>query len=120
MFRAPSKAGLPPFEMMLADVPANVRQVAQHLGLSVATVQRYARTGNAPRPVMLAMFWETKWGRDWADCEAVNFGRVHYARAWGLEREVAALRAQVLELEQVIQAGQLDPAANARFFRVGR
>ena len=68
---------------------------------------------------MLAMFWETKWGRDWADCEAVNFGRVHYARAWGLERENAALRAQVLELEKIIESRRLDPAANARFFRLG-
>lgn len=104
--------------MMLADVPGSVKQVARHLGLCTATVQRYARTGNAPRSVMLALFWETQWGRSWADCEAVNFGRVHYARAWGLERENAALRGQVLELEQVIQSGRLDPAANGRFFRL--
>lgn len=118
MFRAPSQAGLPPFAVMLADIPATVRQVSRHLGLCPATVQRYARTGNAPRSVMLAMFWETQWGRNWADCEAVNFGRVHYARAWGLERENARLRALVLELEGVIQSSRLDTAANGRVFRL--
>lgn len=118
MFRGPTQAGLPPFELMLSDLPANVGQVSRHLGLTPRTVKQYAKKGNAPRAVMLAMFWETQWGRSCADCEAANFGQVHYARAWGLERENARLRALVLELGGVIQSRRLDPAANGRVFRL--
>ena len=87
MFRAPSHAKLPNVATLLADIPYTSRQVARHLGLSEATIRRYQRLGQAPRPVMLALFWETRWGRSAADCEAANWGAVHYRRAMPGTRE---------------------------------
>lgn len=84
MFRAPSHAGLPHFSLMLSDLPATVAQVAKHLDLAPSTLARYRATGQAPRAVMLAMFWETRWGRSAADCEAANWGAIYYQKAAGL------------------------------------
>lgn len=115
MFRAPSQAGLPSLATMLADLPATRAQAAKHLGITTRTLQRYIESDCAPRAVMLALFWETRWGRSAADCEAANWAAQHYRRAMGLERENAALRRQVEQLER----GRNDGAANAPIWRVG-
>jgi hypothetical protein len=117
MFRAPTQAGLPPFSLMLRDVPFGVAQVARHLGVTVPTVERYAKTESAPRPVMLALFWETRWGRSAADVEANNWGAVYYRLAKSLERENAILKRQMAELEAAAAAG--DAAANAPYIQAG-
>lgn len=118
MFRAPSAAGLPPFDIMLRDLsPATVGQVARHMGLTPATIDRYAAQG-APRLAQLAIFWETRWGRSAADCEASNWGAMHYRMVQSLERENATLRAQLLQLELQLAEGGVG-AANAPFWRVG-
>jgi ParB-like chromosome segregation protein Spo0J len=93
MFRAPSAAGLPPFSLLLSDLPATPAQVARHLGVSDATMANYRRADQAPRPVMLALFWESRWGRDAADKEAARWAAVQFARARSFEREAARLRA---------------------------
>lgn len=117
MFRAPTMAGLPPFSLMLRDVPFGVPHVARHLGVTVPTVERYARTDNAPRAAMLALFWETRWGRSAADVEASNWGAVYYRMAKSLERENAILKRQMAELEAAAAAGDL--AANSAFMHPG-
>lgn len=111
MFRAPTGAGLPSFTLMLQDLPATPQQLARHLGLTERTMQRYMAAGDAPRPVMLATFWETRWGRSAADCEAANYAAMSYRRATLAERQVQALQHQVAELENEIS--RLDRAANS-------
>lgn len=118
MFRSPSGAGLPSFSTMLADLPANLHQVARHLDLSTVTLNKYRKNDQAPRAVMLALFWETRWGRSCADTEAANFGAVHYRQAQGLEREVARLVGVVLRLEVELDRGG-SGAANSPVWRVG-
>lgn len=117
MFRAPSAAGLPSFDVMLRDLPATPGQVARHLDLTPATLARYARQG-APRAVALACFWETRWGRSAADTEATNWGAQFYRLAQSLERENATLKAQLQQLELLLAQGGAG-AANAPFWRVG-
>lgn len=117
MFRAPTQAGLPPFSLMLRDVPFSVVHVAQHLGVSVQTVEKYAKTENAPRAAMLALFWETRWGRSAADVEASNWGAMYYRLAKSLERENKVLKQQMAQLEAAAAAG--DPAANAPYIEAG-
>ena len=118
MFRAPSQAGLPPFPHLLADMPARPDQIAQHLGLSAATLNRYKTAEQAPRAVMLALFWESRWGRSAADTEAVNWAAHSHRRAQWLERENAALRRQILTLETQLSQGS-GFAANSPFFAIG-
>lgn len=111
MFRAPTGAGLPSFDLMLQDLPATPAQLARHLDINPRTLQRYQATGDAPRPVLLAMFWETRWGRSAADTEAANFAALHFRRAEIAERQVRTLQRQVATLEhELAQSGQ---AANS-------
>lgn len=118
MFRAPSAAGLPSFEVLLRDLPATPEEVARHLDISIHTLDRYRRQGHAPRAIMLAMFWESRWGRSAADVEAANWGANYYRLAQSFERENATLRAQLLQLEMQLAEGGVG-AANAPFYRVG-
>ena len=116
MFRAPSASGLPPFGWMLHDMQANRPQVARHLGLSTRTPARYEAADSAPRAVALAMFWETRWGRSAADCEAAHAADVHRGHAQALANENAALRRRIEQLEyELVQAQPL--AANLPFYR---
>ena len=117
MFRAPSLACLPHLSTLLDDLQAPRAQVARHLGISPVTLARYEATGQAPRPVMLALFWETRWGRSAADCEATNWATLQGARADVLQRHTVRLRERIATLEALIdsQAGQ---AANQPFFVV--
>lgn len=111
MFRAPTGAGLPSFTLMLQDLPATPQQLARHLGITERTMQRYLAAGDAPRPVMLATFWETRWGRSAADCEAANWAAMSYRRATLAERQLQALQRQVAVLEH--ELSKVSGAANA-------
>lgn len=121
MFRSPSMAGLPSLETMLQDLPANLNQTARHLGISLQTLKKYSKAGQAPRVVLLALFWETRWGRSAANTEAANFATVQHRLANSLERENKKLKEQMAMLEKEIEllsaGGQ--GAANAPFFRYG-
>lgn len=111
MFRAPRPAGLPSFSTMLQDLQATPEQLARHLDLSRRQLQRYQAADAAPRVVMLAMFWETRWGRSAADCEAANWAALHFRRAEIAERQIVALRRQLDQLEAALATG--DRAANS-------
>lgn len=118
MFRAPSMAGLPGLDQLLADLPATPDQIARHLGISLRTLRGYVQNNSAPRPVLLALFWESRWGRSAADTEAANYGAIYYREAMGLKRQNAALRRQIGVLEgELAKAGS--GAANAPLWRVG-
>lgn len=118
MFRSPTAAGLPPFSILYADLPASLAQVSRHLGLTQTTVKKYLRDDQAPRAVMLALFWESRWGRSAANCEAANFGQVHQAHAQSLQVKNQVLLDQIAQLER--ELGHQDGgAANGPIFRIG-
>jgi len=112
MYKTPRH--LPQLLTMLDDIPANDRQIAKHLGLSVQTIARYRRKEQAPRPVMLALFWITSWGE--RTIYADLFNQAMYARneAGALRKEVAAIRQQIRLLE--IERQHYADAANAPSF----
>lgn len=118
MFRAPSQAGLPALTTILGDLPATPQQIARHLGISPVTLARYRAAEQAPRAVMLALFWESQWGRSAADCEAVNWAAMHHHESTILRRENAALRRQIEALEAELAQGAAQ-AANAPFYVIG-
>lgn len=97
MFRAPTQT--PHFSTLLDDLPTRCRrQISRFLGISPATLARWASSGNAPRLAHLALFWETRWGVSVIATEAENERRVHQGLIRALERENAALRAQLARL----------------------
>lgn len=118
MFRAPGHAGLPPVSMMLDDIHADDRQIARYLGVAESTLKTYRRTGNAPRSVQLALFWETKWGRSSADVEAANYAQVQHGHAQALQGHVGRLAGVVWRLELELSKDSDTRPANLPIFRV--
>ncbi len=116
MFRAPPSAGLPPFTWLLHDQQANRAQVARHIGVHERTLARYEAAQGAPRAVMLALFWESRWGRSAADAEAARAADVHRGHAQALANENAALRRRIEVLERELTQAQPE-AANLPFWR---
>ncbi|KPV07003.1 hypothetical protein APR51_43580, partial [Variovorax paradoxus] len=109
-FLAPSAARLPPLAFLLADQVEPRKKVARHLGLSLRTLQRYQASGNAPRAVYLALWFESRWGASALHERAFNEAR--HARAWvaSLENECERLRGVIHALEK---AHEEEPAANS-------
>lgn len=115
MFRAPSQAGLPPLTFLLEDLPARRPAVARHLGISSRTLERYAGAQQAPRAIMLALFWESRWGMSVVDSELHNRAQVDRQQAAGLRRENAALRRRIEGLERELSRADTG-AANLPYF----
>lgn len=114
MLRAPIQARVPHLSILLDDL-AHVppKRLAAHLGVSLRTLQRWRADGQAPRAVMLALFWESRWGRDLSDCDAVNWATIQASRAALLERRCAHLLGVIHKLEHEISGHCI--AANAPF-----
>jgi hypothetical protein len=108
-FLAPSFARLPPLAFLVADQVESRNHIARHLGVSLRTLQRYQASGNAPRAVYLALWFESRWGMAALHTQAYN--EAQHARAWvaSLERECERLR----DVIRVYENTQAQPAANA-------
>ena len=62
--RLPTPTQMPPFQTMLDDIGnPTAHALARALDVTPTTVKRWRRAGTAPRPVLLAIFWLTRWGR---------------------------------------------------------
>ena len=119
MFRAPSQAGLPSVSTMLDDIAQPPAKIARHLGISLSTLNRYRAAGYAPRPVMLAMFWETQWGRSTADAEAHNAALFARGEARAMKDHTQRMAGVIWRLEQEMARGvQHGGAANLPVWRV--
>jgi hypothetical protein len=104
-FLSPSFARLPPLDYLLADQRESRKNIARHLGVSLRTLQRYQASGNAPRAVYLALWFESRWGMASLHTQAYN--EAQHARAWvaSLERECERLR-DVIRVYENAQSGQ--------------
>lgn len=96
---------MPDWGTMLRDVPAGPGQLARHLDVSTRTIERYTSAGQAPRAVMLALFWETRWGISQADTDAANQAARFYMLAQSLKRENAQLRQSLERLQRQADFG---------------
>lgn len=64
---------LPALDVMLHDLGnPHACALAARLGVDERTARRWQKAGNAPRPVLLALFWLTRWGRSALDAELTN------------------------------------------------
>lgn len=111
MFRSPTGAGLPHIKTMVDDLPATRLQIAQHLDITARTLDGYVKAGGAPRPVMLSLFWETKWGRSAADTEAANWGALYYRQAKISERARDRMAGIIAALELELSCANVPGAA---------
>ena len=87
---------VPDWRLLMDDLcqPPPAR-VARALGLGLRTVQRYNRTGAAPRVVCLAVFWLTSWGRNAVHTQAHNDAALLAGYVGSLRRELDDLRGQL-------------------------
>lgn len=107
MFRA---SHTPPLSYLLDDLlTRDVQAIADHLGVTLKTLQRWKTLDQAPRPVMLALFFETQWGASLIATHAHNGEMYARQEADCLRRENAMLRARIARLETIGNFG----AANA-------
>ena len=116
MFKAPVPAKLPHLHSLLANIGLPDDKVARFLGVSPNSVRHWRKLGQAPRPVMLALFWESAWGRSAANCDAVNWGRLQFQENVMLKRKLASLQRKIERLEKAL--AERDQAANSPFFEV--
>jgi len=72
--------------------------IARSLGVHVRAVYRWKRTDKAPKAVMLAVFWATRWGRSAIDTATANEAAMHAGMADCLRRENDALRHELARL----------------------
>jgi hypothetical protein len=124
MFRSPSPAGLPHLLTMLDDIPATPDKIAALLGIKPATLLTYKRAGQAPQAVMLALFWETKWGLSAADCAVMREADTYRGLAKSMEQKNSILLRQIKlleeELARMAQESHTTGAANGPIYKVGR
>jgi hypothetical protein len=92
---------LPSLALMLEDIACDVASFAQHVGVSVPTVRRWIAAGVAPRSAMLAVFFETQWGRSFVACETENRARLVASQLSCERSQVRELRATVDRLVTV-------------------
>lgn len=112
-FRAPRYNGLPHVCTMLDSIGSD-QAVADFLGLSRRSIQKYRSSGQAPKPVMYALFWETPWGASCADVGASNDAARAWSKANSLDRQNAELKRKIELLEAELSGYQT--AANSAFF----
>lgn len=110
MFLAPRQ--LPPFSTLLDDMGASDAALCKHLDINERTLRRWRADDHAPRPVALALFYETRWGRSAVNTRAENDARMFAGLARCYERQNATLSTRVARLETIGEFG----AANAPTF----
>jgi len=106
-------AQLPPLHMMVEDLMGDrsPESIGRFLGVSGLTVRRWLKADQAPRAALLALFWETRWGRSALDAQAENLVRSHIGLNNALRNENAALKRRIARLEALSYG-----AANAPSF----
>lgn len=93
---------VPPLSMLLDDLgnpPARV--IARAVGVSERTVQRWIADDSAPRSVLLALFWVTRWGQSVVHAEAHNSARMWAGFARALQDELQQIRSQLAKLGEI-------------------
>ena len=99
-FHAPRDIYGPELLRTFIDELGGVKRVHKYLGVTERTIWHWLSTGRAPRSAVLALFWESKWGRSQIFTDQVNEIRLLYQQVHILQDQyqrakdiVAGLRA---------------------------
>lgn len=103
---------------MLADLGRpHPSSIARALGVDERTARRWIKQNDAPRPVLLALFSVTTWGRQWLDADMHNGLTAWRGLAMAQDRELkrtqarADAMARALLMSSARVADQIDPRA---------
>ena len=86
-FHAPKDVYGPNLLSLFVRELGGVKAVYKHLGVSERTVYHWLSSGHVPRTAVLALFWETQWGRGHIYADQVNEIRLLYAQLNLLQRQ---------------------------------
>jgi len=111
MFHAPRDIYGPNLMRTFVHQLGGTKSVAKFLQVTERTVSRWLETGKVPRAAVLALFWETQYGRSQIFTEQVNEIRLLYRRVCLLQDQYARAKDIVAGLRQ-LHAG----TANEAFF----
>lgn len=94
---------LPSINDLLHDIGRHPDDVAKAIGVSIRSMSRYRKTGRTPRPILLSIWWLTRYGQSTIFCD--------------LTRENATLRGLVrcLQGNNQQQIPQQEAANDYRF-----
>lgn len=102
----------PPLGVMLEALGRpHPLEIAQALGAGERTVRRWISDDDAPRPVLLSLFWLTPWGWQWMDADHHNQLLHHMRLSAALTREADTLREH---LAHVANLARIEPPAVAQ------
>lgn len=93
-----------PNVLTLLDSIGSDEMAARYLDVGVSTVKAYRRKAQAPRSVMWALFWISRWGRDFIQCDADNDARAAYSRMTMYQVENSKLKEQLARLESMLDS----------------
>ena len=103
---------IPALSQVLPDLGhPSAREIANYLGVTERTVYGWKATDAPPRAVLLALFWESSYGRSALDAELHNSAQVYRNLSESLNLEAQNLRTRIARLERL---GTFD-CANAPF-----
>lgn len=98
---------IPPLWMLIDDIGnPPPKRVAKALGVTERTVKQWIRADAAPRPVMLSLYWLTRWSRSAVHCEAHNAAVMHAGMVGCLRRDIELLNARLDRLGRIELAPQ--------------
>ncbi len=111
----PRPSSLPHLQTLVDDIGSpSSKALAKALGVSERTVRRWMRAGQAPRVVLLALFWVSRWGRSALDVELQHDAMLYRALARSLEKERDDLRHRLQRLGSIGEFGSAnDPDTGA-------
>lgn len=97
---------MPPLQVMLDDIGnPSVKEIARALKVHESTVRRWLRDDYAPHPVMLSVFWITRWGLSAVDCEAHNAAVMSAGIARSRKEQIESLEVRIRRLGQIATFG---------------
>lgn len=103
---------VPPLALILDDIGnPTARELAHSLGVTERTAYRWkADPDRAPRLLLLALFWLTRWGQSAVDCQAQNTATMYAEQARATKRELELTRADLARVMALAQTGAANDA----------
>lgn len=96
---------------MLADVGRpSTKELARTLCVSPSTARRWIAADAAPFPVLLAVFWQTRWGRAEVNAQAEYAAQLYAGYCTSLKDALAKAEARSAQLQRALDAAAIDTA----------
>ena len=97
---------IPALSLLLDDIGSpSSDQVGHALQVSARQVNAWRKADEAPRSVMLSLFWLTRWGMSAVDCQAYNDAQLAHSLARAHATEASNLRVELARIISIADFG---------------